>query len=263
MISIKYFFATLGLFLSINLAFSQDFRINNSQKLIIDHLENIYVIEKDNLSLISKPSKKEYQNNYLGNIFSVDISNPLRILIFHKDANQIIFLNNELSIIGEPVNLDKINLPEISVVCSSQINGFWIYNNLNNRVEFVNNKLKKTHSSIDLSPFINSTDDILSIKMEYKHIYLNVQNTGILVFDMFGTYLKTLPIQNIQSFQVLENSILYTKGKQILMYKFDTLETLILYQSETTIKYAKIINRKIFILTKNQLFTQSLEKIKP
>ena len=249
---LKFISAILIIFF-VNSSFSQDTIIKNSQKLKIDCLGNIYLIEKNNFSVISKGTKKEYQNNYLGNIFSADVSNPLRILIFHKEANQIVFLNNELSIIGEAINLDEIGLPDISVICSSQINGFWLYNNLNNRIEFFNQNLNKIHSSINLSQFIESSNDVQEIKMKDKKVYLKTKNTGILVFDMFGTYIKTLPIKSSTSFQILENAILYTKSNQVIVYDFQKLDSFIIYQSQTPIRYARINDNKLFVLENEKL----------
>ncbi len=237
---------------------SQNIKISDNQKVNIDHLGNVYITDKDNFSLVSSEQKKEYQNSFLGEIYSVDVSNPLRILVFHKEANQIVFLNNELSIIGEAIILDEIDLSDISVVCSSQINGFWVYNKLNNRIEFINDKLQKIHSSIDLSEHINNLSGIQKITMNFENIYLQVKNTGILQFDMFGTYIKTFPIQNSSSFQILEKSILYTKNNQVLVYNFDKLNTTVLFESKNNIEYAKVINNKIFTLTIHTLSKSSL-----
>ena len=232
---------------------SQNITIQNGQQVYIDLLDNIYITDKDNLSLISKPKKISYQNQFLGDIYSIDISNPLRILVFHKEANQIVFLNNELSIIGDAIKLDELNLPDVNIVCSSQINGFWLYNNLSNRIEYYDHNLKKIHTSINLTNLIDNLDDIRTLKMYGERIYLNVQNTGILVFDMFATYIKTLPIINPNSFQVLNHSILFTKDNQILEYDFDKIETSIIFQSDSETRYAKAFNKYLYYQKGNTL----------
>ena len=239
--------------------FSQNISVNKLQTIKIDHLENIYIIEKDNFSLISSNSKKEYQNSFFGDIFSADVSNPLRILIFHKEANQIVFINNELSIIGDAISLDEINLIDIAVACASQINGFWIYNILKQRIEFYNSSLQLEHSSLELSQYISSVDDIQEIKMSRELIYLRVKNTGILVFDMFATYIKTLPIKEISSFQILEKSILYSQNNQILIYDFDKLNNSVIFQAESKIEYSRIFNSKLYYLEDNELKQKILE----
>ncbi len=243
---------------SFQLSYSQDFVIKSYEKINIDHLGNIYKTNKDNFSLISGSKTKEYQNNFLGNIYSVDISNPLRILIFHKDANQIIFLNNELSIIGDAINLDDIGIPDISATCSSQINGFWIYNNLYNRIEFFDDKLNKIHSSIDLSEYIGTSENIQNLKMNNGKLYLQVSDIGILIFDMFGTYIKTIPLKEINSTEIFSKSILYTKKNKVLSYSFDTLESSIIYEDNKPIRFAKIVGDQLYTLSGGILSTHSL-----
>lgn len=241
---------------SVNL-FSQETTVNSKKKLYIDFLENNYIVNKDNLSLITKSKTIEYQNSFLGDIFSIDISNPLRILIFHKDANQLVFIDNELSPIGNPINLDALGLADTRVVCSSQINGFWLFNNLNNRIEFYNSKLIKAHSSIDLSQYINSVTDIQEISMSRGKVYLRVKETGILIFDMFASYIKTIPLKELNSFQVLDHSILFSKGHQVLVYNFETLSSSVLFQSNSDILYAKLYNASLFYTNNNN----SIEKV--
>ena len=240
----------IGLFFSAN---AQGILVLEEQKIEIDHLENIYIIDHDNLKLQGEINNIEYQNNFFGEISSVDVSNPLRILVFHKEANQIVFLNNELSIIGNPIVLDEISLPEVKVVCASEINGFWIYNSLNNRIEFYNSKLQKEHSSINLTQYISSVESIEEIKMVNEMVYLRVSDTGILLFDMFATYIKTIPIPNSNSFQILENSIVYSKGNKILVYDFKKLTHSVLFQNKEEISFSWIINPKLFYLSNSLL----------
>ena len=234
--------------LTFNLA-AQDISVLENQNIEIDHLENLYIIGQDNLSLNIGTKQIEYQNSFLGSISSIDVSNPLRILVFHKEANQIVFLSNELSIIGNPINLDEISLPEVKVVCASNINGFWAYNSLNNRIEFYNSNLQKEHSSIDLSQHISSVEDIVEIKMVNEMVYLRVSDTGILLFDMFATYIKTIPIPASNSFQVLHNSIAYSRGNEVLVYDFEKLLHTILFQNEKEINFSRIINSKLYFLS--------------
>ena len=249
------------LILSLHFCFAQEITIQSDQNVYIDHFGNIYILKKDNFSLISGKQTKEYQNSFLGNIYSVDVGNPLRILVYHKEANEIVFLNNELSIIGDPINLDELNLPDVSAVCNSEINGFWIFNKLNNKVEYYNSNIKKVHSSMDLSQQISNLDDIQNIKMYNKRIYLRVKDTGILVFDMFATYIKTIPIKQATNFQVLDHSILYSTKNKVLTYNFETLETTSLLEDKNQIKYAFITGAKLYYLSNNKLKIISLSNL--
>ena len=50
----------------------------------------------------------EYTDNFLGPVHSFDVSNPLKILVYHKAFNRIVFLDKTLSPIRSAVNLDEM-----------------------------------------------------------------------------------------------------------------------------------------------------------
>jgi len=62
--------------------------------------------------------------------------------------------------------------------------------------------------------------------VEYNNqVYLNDPKVGILVFDNFGTYIKTLPIFGLTNFQVKEKYLLFVNEKnEIMTYDFFTLD---------------------------------------
>ncbi|MDA3780091.1 MAG: hypothetical protein PF487_07745, partial [Bacteroidales bacterium] len=65
----------------------------------IDNLNNIYLIDGadiDKQNFISG-EKFHYNNEFLGEVSFLDVSNPFRILVYYKDFNQFIILDNTLS----------------------------------------------------------------------------------------------------------------------------------------------------------------------
>ncbi len=228
-------------------------KIPNHHQILIDHLGNRYLLSESTLKNISQTPPIEYQNSFLGEISSVDISNPLRILVFFKNANAIVFLNNELSTIGEAIDLDQVGLSDVSSVCASNINGFWCYNQFKSRIEFYNDDLKLMHYSQELSSLINRSEDIKSLVMSGQQIYMNVDQVGILVFDMFGNYIKTLPIRNTDCFQVLGQGIIYTENNQALFYSFEKLEVDTVLKTSTPINYLRFYSQKLYYQVQDSL----------
>ena len=52
-----------------------------------------------------------------------------------------------------------------------------------------------------------------------RKIYLNVPGFGILVFDLFGNYSKTIPLEIPGEFQVTDQNLYYFKAGEL--YSFD------------------------------------------
>jgi len=83
---------------------------------------------------------------------------------------------------------------------------------------------------------------------------LNDPKYGILVFDQYGTYLKTIAIKNLDRFQVLEDRIHYLSNDALVTYFMKTLEsdTTELPISENLIDI-QIQKKRMFLLTKESL----------
>ncbi len=185
----------------------------NGQQHYSDPLGNIYIIHSNEISRYNRQYKNvaRYSNAYLGQPASLDISDPLRLLVFYKDDNQLLWLDNFLTELGSPVRLDEMGYEQVELVCCSSQGGFWIYNSLTDQIHSFDASLNLVHESISLRPLLESSDRPLFMKEKNRNIYVSYQSTGILVFDHFGNYQKTFPLTGISRFQVTDKYIFYMK----------------------------------------------------
>lgn len=104
------------LFLFISTAFTSDFSLVSSipvkaDLVTTDNLGYFYTATGDLLEKYDASGSlyKTYSNKTLGKIHSIDASNPLKLVLFYKEASQIVFLDNNLSLISTtPSSLEKI-----------------------------------------------------------------------------------------------------------------------------------------------------------
>ena len=55
--------------------------------------------------------------------------------------------------------------------------------------------------------------------MEYDNrVYLNAPDIGILVFDIFGNYIKAIDILGLDYFQLYENQLFYVEDETLQSY---------------------------------------------
>ena len=101
-----------------------------------DNLGNIYLIHEDELIKYLPGGKlfARYSNLKLGSITSVDATNPLKILLYYRNFQQIVFLDNQLSQNSEPVSIEKLGYEQADLVCAGSNNSFWIYNKQNSEL---------------------------------------------------------------------------------------------------------------------------------
>lgn len=192
-----------------------------------DNQSNIYVVKKDELIKYNKEGKQlyKYSNKNLGNISSVDASNMLRVLVYYKDFSQVLFLDNTLSLTSETVSFDNLGYQQVSLVCTSHNNAMWIYNQQNFGLMQLNKTYEKVQQTENLSTVLNV--DLQPVEMiEYDNkVYLNNPATGILIFDIYGTYYKTVPAKNVSHFQPIRDQVYYMQKGEFKLKAYDIKTT--------------------------------------
>ncbi len=209
-----------------------------------DYLNNIYLVDGANIDKQNFISgqKYHYNNEFLGNISSLDVTNPLRILAYYKDFNQFIILDNTLSPISKPVNLDNLNLINCKAVCTSKNGGFWIFDSRKFQLLYFDSNLQLKHKSISISYFFNNDEiekDILYIEENNNYVYISIPTVGILNFDRYGALINTYPLLNINEFQIFNNKLVYYKAEKIMSY--DTKN----YNKDELLINSNIINSRV------------------
>lgn len=191
-----------------------------------DNLSNIYLLNNDVLQKYNSQGipLKSYSNKTLGKITTVDAINPMKVVLFYRSFLQIVFLDNTLSQNGDPVSIEKLGYPQTQLVCSSHNNGIWIYNQQNFELIRFDQDLQVVNQTGNLAQLLG-----IAVKPTYmvqynNQLYVNNPSTGILVFDAFGTYSKTIPLKNITVFQFKEDQILYYQEGKVNTFNMHTLE---------------------------------------
>ena len=226
----------------------------NGKLLTTDQFGNFYEVSSNQIKKYNLKGELvfTYSNNILGEITSVDPSNPLKILVYFNDFTKILTLDDALSPWGEVVNLNDLNLEETSLVCSSYNYGVWYYNPLKFQLTRVQNNTVSNVSS-NISTLLNLNIQPNYIVEENDKVFLNDPKNGILVFDVYGTYLKTIPVYGLKSFQVKEKYLVYVNDqKQVETYHFFSLEKAT-YKADKykNVKTVRIERSNIYILNEN------------
>jgi len=59
---------------------------------------------------------------------------------------------------------------------------------------------------------------------EAVELFMNDPETGILVFDQYGTFFKTIPIKSIKGFQIIDKQLYYFSDSSLYVYNLKTHE---------------------------------------
>lgn len=230
--------------------------VHKSKKLITDDLGNSYVYS--DLNIIKYNSVGDsiglYSNNRLGAISSVDVTNPYKIMVFYADYANIIFLDNFMSLMEEPLALDQLGFDQVTLACSSQENGLWIFDRLKQTVIKLNRDLSQSNKSINLSQLTGKQSVPTLMLEQNSNLLLQTNNNGILQFDQFGTFEKKLSINTASPIQVINKQVMYFENDTIYQYNPRFVELAHIALPIKNAKDARISKDRLIILTDNNLY---------
>lgn len=192
-----------------------------------DNLENLYLVDDFTIKKFSPEGHLmfTYSDNYLGKISSVSLGVGLKVLVYYQNNAQLVVLDNSLSQLSPSVALNYYNLGTTSLVCSSVQNNYWFFDPLQGALIKTTNTFSEIYNSGNLDQLLNADIDANFILEWGNNLYLNDPKQGILVFDFFGTYIKTIPLLGLLNFQVTEYGIYYTDDDALMYYDFKSFLT--------------------------------------
>ncbi len=190
-----------------------------------DNLQNVYVYRGNSIKKYDSHGKMlfNYSDKSYGAISSVDANDPLKILVFYKDFPEVVLLDNTLSVNGNPFSPADAGFPLTTLACTSHENGVWLYDAQNFQLIRLDVNLTITQKTGNLAQAIGVPLNP-NYLMEYKNlVYLNDSAQGILVFDSYGTYYKTIPITGLINFQVRGDDLFYTAKNHVHAFHLKTI----------------------------------------
>lgn len=188
--------------------------------LTVDDLGNLFLVDKEKLIKFDDNGKLlyTYSNPYNGIINFVDAGDPFKILLYYRDFSQIVFLDKFLSRTTDPVNLESLELELATLACSSYNNGFWVYLPQTFELVRVGQSMLVSHRSGDISSIVSDRINPNFLKEKDNMVYLNDPDIGVMIFDKYGSYFKTIPLKNMQYFQIEGNNLISSSENNIRIY---------------------------------------------
>ncbi|HTA81642.1 MAG TPA: hypothetical protein VK783_01820 [Bacteroidia bacterium] len=207
-----------------------------------DNLQNVYVFEGNTLkkynasgALLYTHSDKSY-----GDITSVDVFDPMKVMVFYKGFPQIVYLDNTLSQNGNTISPADMGYPLASMACMSHDNGLWIYDDQVAQLIRFDVNLTPLQKTGSLNQLLGISVNPISLSEYNGYEYLNDTTQGILVFDAFGTYYKTLPFIGLKHFEVSGDDVFYIQHHKLHSFHMKTITEDIIMQPDSLATQARV-----------------------
>ncbi len=221
-----------------------------------DQLKNIYVL--DSAGTVTKYSENTdsiyfFNDRTYGSPLSMDATKPFKFILFYRDQQFVKMLDKTMSEIGS-INLLQLGFQYVNAVCSSADANIWLYDEVNFKLKKLDDQLNLVRESEDLNQIIGESIQPEFIIENEGVVYLNDPQKGIFVFDQYATYIKTIAIKNLSSFQLIDDQLIYFSENKLHIFNLKTLitEDIDIPQTENVLD-TKLQKDRLYILQKDQL----------
>ena len=206
--------------------FMKDYRGGISD-FTVDNLGNLFLVYQNGQLKKLRPdgdSLAVYNNvRKYGKLYSVDVRNPLKVLLHFKDFNTIVILDrllNERSVL----DLRKHSLVQVTAIGQSYDNNIWVFDELELKLKKIGDDGKLIDQSNDFRQIFDSTPSPSVIIDQDKLVYLYDVQKGIYTFDYYGGFKNRIPFTGWLDFTVINNSLFGRDNSNLYRFDAATLE---------------------------------------
>lgn len=178
-----------------------------------DNQQNHYSIKNNVLNKKKSTKSYQYNNLSLGKITKVDFQNPLQVLVFYKNFNTIVLLDNQLNEIKKiDFNLKVTPITLEAVALSSQ-NQIWIYDSISSKIGLYN-------VNTDTFKWISTMleNQITYYESDYTHFYWIDTSLNQYRISIYGTIEKYGLLRKFDAIQLTKNGNYIFQSEQELYY---------------------------------------------
>ncbi len=229
-----------------------------------DKLQQLYVVTSANEIIKYRPDGSEqyrFSNNILGELTAIDVTDPFHVLLYYADYQRLITLDRTLNRTAE-LDLLDLNTNQVTAAGMSNDGHIWLYDAARFRLKKVDKTGAILLESQNLSLLLPEAPRPTQLVARDNWVYLADPAQGILVFSNFGQYIKTIDIQYVTRFQVVDNRLFFREDNQLVVYDLQSFRftTLPLPQGTQAEDRVQMQRSRLFVQKTNGVLVYSLEK---
>jgi hypothetical protein len=187
----------------------------------VDNLGNLYTLSSDNrLKKISPAGDSLAVYNDVrryGNISHMDVTNPLKIILYYKEFATIVMVDRFLNVINS-IDLRKINIFQARAVGLAYDNNVWVYDELEAKLKKISDDGTLINQTTDVRQFLDAAPDPVSVTDQSGLVYLYDPQKGVFIFDHYGAFQKQIPLPGILDFDVIDKNLLARNSQYFLRF---------------------------------------------
>ena len=224
----------------------------------VDNTGNIYLLTKNN-------QLKKLDNNgdsigiynavsRFGDISFIDVTNPLKVLLYYKDFATIVEVDRFLNILNT-IDLRSLGIFQVKAIGLAYDNNLWIYDELDARLKRIGDDGVMIDQTTDFRQLFDTVPDPSLIIDQGGLVYLYDVTKGVYVFDHYGALKSHVQLKDWRDFTVIDKSLVGRNDQFFFKYQLGKLD---IQQEPMPVAYIgctkiKVTALAIYVLKKNSM----------
>lgn len=222
----------------------------------IDNLDNIYlIIDNNQLKKLNANGDSVAVFNDVkryGNPDYVDVTNPLKALLYYKNFSTVVVLDRLLTVRNN-INFRKQNIFYVNNVTLSYDNYIWIFDEEDFKLKKIDEEGKLLLATIDWRMLFDTVPAPVKIIDRDNFVYLYDPLKGFYIFDYYGAFKNRLAFLNWTNVEVNGNTVYGFSNNKLYSYELKSLQLKEYRLPAFFGKFMSIkaMNGKVYLLNEN------------
>jgi hypothetical protein len=236
-----------------------------NEQVTIDSYHNFYVSNfsgtifrfDSTLSSVNKTSNLVFSPEKNAAASLLDARNPLRLFVFYREFQEYLQLDRFLT----PVKTSNLNTQQLGFVRLAAPTGdnmLWILDDADFSLKKYDQQSEVVIFKTPLDLLLGTTNYDLRFMVEYQNqVFLVDKNSGILVFDNMGNFLRKIMIQGAIYCNFQHESICFTDSYKIFIQNIYTTQQQIIAlptHIQGKVKRVLLLPTKILLFAGNKVY---------
>ena len=254
LLSLQTFAADTTLQLQINKTITGSF-----SDFYTDNLQNIYLISSNTnqiKKLNSNGDSVAVFNNTVryGKIYSLDVTNPLKVLVYYKDFSTVVILDRFLAT-RTTIDFRRLGITQARAIAQSYDGNIWLYDEGEGKIKKMDENNNVLLESSDLRLVFDDSLSPQKIIDNNGQLYLYDNRLGWLIFDYYMAFKKRLPFDHWQDVNANDNVL---SGRHSDRFLYASQNDIDFHSLRSNVSFTDVIKterqqNKLYVLTKDGL----------
>jgi hypothetical protein len=192
----------------------------------VDNLGNLYIVNSTGQIKKMGPAGDSIAvfNNVrqYGKLYLMDVTNPLRVLLYYRDFGTIVVLDRFLNT-RATIDLRKQQLFQVNAIGQSYDNNIWVYDELESKLKRVGEDGRVIDQSTDFRLIVDTAPSPQFIVDQNRLVYLYDSLKGVYLFDYYGAFKNRIQLKGWTDFTVIGNAMFGRDANVLYRYEQGTL----------------------------------------